>query len=50
ETKAIETALDEAPDGSLVTIFPESVSRAIRAIEARNPLPEGRKEEDLVAP
>ena len=38
ETTAINTALDTASNGSLVVILPESVSRAIRLIEARNPL------------
>ncbi|WP_263975341.1 hypothetical protein [Leptolyngbya sp. 7M] len=37
ETTAVNTALDKAPAGSLVVIFPESVSRAIKLIEARNP-------------
>lgn len=40
ETDAIEWALDHAPENSLVVIFPESVSRAIALITARNPLPE----------
>lgn len=40
ETKAIQTALNEAPNGSLVVILPESVSRAIRLIESRNPKPD----------
>jgi cyanophycin synthetase len=35
ETQAINKALDMAPDGSLVVILPESVSRAIRLIRAR---------------
>jgi cyanophycin synthetase len=35
ENQAILTALDEAPDGSLVAILPESISRAINSIEAR---------------
>jgi cyanophycin synthetase len=35
ETQAIHTALDEAPDGSLVAILPEIISRAINSIEAR---------------
>ncbi|MEO0539331.1 MAG: cyanophycin synthetase [Cyanobacteria bacterium P01_A01_bin.105] len=39
ETTAIETALDQAPDNGLVVILPESVSRAIRLIEARGPVP-----------
>ena len=33
----MNTALDHAPKGSLVVIFPESVTRAISLIEARNP-------------
>lgn len=40
ETQAINTALDSAPKGSLVVIFPESVTRAISLLEARNPLPD----------
>ncbi len=35
ETTAISTALDEAPEGSLVVVLPESISLAIRLIEAR---------------
>lgn len=38
ETEAINNALDTASPGSLVVILPESVSRAIRLIEARHPL------------
>ena len=38
ETTAIQTALDQAPDQGLVVILPESVSRAIQLIEARNPV------------
>lgn len=38
ETEAINTALDGASDGSLVVILPESVTRAISLIQARNPL------------
>jgi cyanophycin synthetase len=41
ETEAINWALDHAPDEGLVVIFPESVSRAIELIKARNPLLEG---------
>jgi cyanophycin synthetase len=33
-------ALDQATPASLVVILPESVSRAISLLEARNPLPE----------
>ncbi|MEM8805324.1 MAG: cyanophycin synthetase [Cyanobacteria bacterium P01_G01_bin.38] len=39
ETAAIESALSTAPDNALVVILPESVSRAISLIKARNPLP-----------
>jgi cyanophycin synthetase len=38
EVEAIEWALDNAPDNSLVTIFPDNVSRAIALIMARNPI------------
>ncbi len=38
ETQAINMALDRAANGSLVVILPESVSRAISLIEARNPI------------
>ncbi|NEP84288.1 MAG: cyanophycin synthetase, partial [Okeania sp. SIO3B3] len=38
ETTAINTALDRASSGGLVVILPESVSRAISLIEARNPV------------
>ncbi len=40
ETKAINQGLDSAAQDSLVVILPESVSRAIRLIEARNPIQE----------
>lgn len=40
ETQAVNTALDSAPKGSLVVIFPENVTRAISLIEARNPSPD----------
>ncbi|WP_431191010.1 cyanophycin synthetase [Leptolyngbya subtilissima] len=39
ETEAINTALDSAEDDSLVVILPETVTRAIALIKARNPLP-----------
>ncbi|PSR19841.1 cyanophycin synthetase [filamentous cyanobacterium CCP3] len=39
ETEAINTALDGAPNDSLVVVLPESVTRAIALIKARNPLP-----------
>ncbi len=38
ETKAIEMALDEAPQGSLVVILPEKVGRTLDLIRARHPL------------
>jgi cyanophycin synthetase len=38
ETEAITWALDHAPENGLVVIFPESVSRAIEIIMARNPI------------
>jgi cyanophycin synthetase len=41
ETEAITWALDNAPDRGLVVILPESVSRAIALITARNPIPDG---------
>ena len=44
EAEAIEEALDIAPKDSLVVILPESVSRAIRSIEARKPLSSDKKE------
>jgi cyanophycin synthetase len=40
ETEAINKGLDIASDGSLVVILPESVTRAISLIEARNPIGE----------
>ncbi|MFB2881643.1 cyanophycin synthetase [Floridanema aerugineum] len=40
ETKAINTALDSATVNSLVVILPETVSRAVSLIEARNPIPD----------
>ncbi len=44
ETLAINTALDSAPNGSLVVILPESINRAITLIEARHPT--SNKEEE----
>ncbi|MGB7086986.1 MAG: cyanophycin synthetase [Phormidesmis sp.] len=41
ETEAINWALDNAPENGLVVILPESVSRAIELIKARNPILEG---------
>lgn len=40
ETTALNQALDQAPAGSLVVVFPESVTRAIGLIETRNPQPD----------
>jgi cyanophycin synthetase len=40
ETEAINKALDNAPDNSLVVILPESVSRAISLIKARGSVKE----------
>jgi cyanophycin synthetase len=40
ETEAIDAGLDRVTTGGLVVILPESVTRAISLIEARNPLPE----------
>jgi cyanophycin synthetase len=40
ETEAINNTLDQASEGSLVVILPESVSRAIDLIKARNPKPD----------
>ncbi len=40
ETTAVNQALDGAPAGSLVVIFPESVTRALGLIELRHPLPD----------
>jgi cyanophycin synthetase len=37
ETTAIDIALDEAPQGSLVVILPEKVGRTLALIEARHP-------------
>ena len=50
ETEAIETALDEAPEGSLVVILPESVTRSIDLIKARNPLPAPNITETVLSP
>ena len=40
ETEAIEWALDNAPDNSLVTIFADNITRAIALIMSRNPIPD----------
>ncbi|MEM9772581.1 MAG: cyanophycin synthetase [Cyanobacteria bacterium P01_D01_bin.73] len=42
EESAINTALDAAPDGGLVVILPEVVSRAIQLIESRKLVPNPR--------
>lgn len=39
ETKAINVALDEAPEGGLVVILPESVSRSLQLIEEKGGKP-----------
>lgn len=44
ETDAVNSGLDRATPGGLVVILPESVTRAISLIEARNPLPENISE------
>ncbi|XWK86806.1 MAG: cyanophycin synthetase [Phormidium sp.] len=48
EAKAINTALDSATVNSLVVILPESVSRAVSLIEARNPIPEAVQQSPMV--
>jgi cyanophycin synthetase len=47
ETTAIETALDNAAADSLVVILPESVTRSIRPIRDRNPLPQANLADSL---
>jgi cyanophycin synthetase len=49
ETTAINTGLDTASNGSLVAILPESVSRAISLIQARNPLSDNSLQPPSVA-
>ncbi|MGI0493266.1 cyanophycin synthetase [Alkalinema pantanalense CENA528] len=49
ETTAINNALDHAPDNGLVVIFPESVTRAIDLIKARNPISEAMEVTPLPA-
>ncbi|NHC36356.1 cyanophycin synthetase [Scytonema millei] len=49
ETTAINTGLDTASNGSLVVILPESVSRAISLIQARNPLSDNSLQPPSVA-
>ncbi len=41
ETSAVNYALDNAPEDSLVVILPESVSQAISLISAKGPVSEG---------
>jgi cyanophycin synthetase len=41
EIEAIAWALDHAPEQGLVVIFPESVTRALELIAARNPIADG---------
>lgn len=48
ETEAINMGLDQATAGSLVVVLPESVTRAISLIEARNPLPQEESEQIVV--
>jgi cyanophycin synthetase len=48
ETAAITRALDNAPENALVVIFPESVSRAISLIMARNPILEEENTEPVL--
>jgi cyanophycin synthetase len=38
EVDAMESALNSAPDQSLIVIFPENVSRAISMVESRHPI------------
>jgi len=49
ETEAITTALNGAPSGSLVVILPESISRAIKLIEARHPIKEAHQPTESTA-
>lgn len=48
ETEAINTALDNATVNSLVVVLPESVSRAVSLIEARNPIPDAVQQPSTV--
>ncbi len=50
ETTAVNTALDSAPQGSLVVILPESVDRAISLINARRPIAEAVTTPSVSAP
>ncbi|MGL5081385.1 MAG: cyanophycin synthetase [Microcoleaceae cyanobacterium] len=49
EIEAINTGLDRAQTGGLVVILPESVSRAIRLIEDRNPVSESLSSPKMMA-
>jgi cyanophycin synthetase len=46
ENRALNVALDNAPQDSIVVIFPESVTRAIEIIEARNPIADSPEQDD----
>lgn len=48
EVTAINRGLDNAPESGLVVILPESVSRAIELITARNPIAQGPEVEDPI--
>jgi cyanophycin synthetase len=50
ETEAVNTALDQAPEGSLVVILPESVTRAIALIESRRPVQEKTEPQSVKNP
>ncbi|MEB3886465.1 cyanophycin synthetase [Lyngbya sp. CCY1209] len=50
EQEAIQTGLDRAPAGGLVVILPESVKRAIRLIEERNPIQETDGDRNSLSP
>jgi cyanophycin synthetase len=50
EVTAIEQALDQAPEDSLIVILPERVSRAIDLINARGPVPEVVEEQRQSTP
>ena len=47
ETTAIDVALDEADQGSLVVILPEKVERTLDLIEARHPLSESARTDKI---
>ncbi|MGC9525838.1 MAG: cyanophycin synthetase [Limnospira sp.] len=50
EQEAIATGLDRAPAGGLVVILPESVKRAIRLIEERNPIRDTDSDRNSLSP